>query len=287
MARSSAGESALHRHMRILSAFDTLRPFLTLTNIASATGMTASTVHRLVGDLEREGLLERMPDRTYRLGLRLWEFAAHSPGAPGLREIARTWLAAVHNRLRQHVQLGIRTGTDVLFIDRMSHPDGVVNMALIGGRVPLHASSTGLVLLAHAPQAAVDTVVATGMRVFTPHTIHTQAQLTEALQRVRADGFAVADGHLHEESRGVAVPVKGPDATVYAALSAVMPNDGTSPLPVIEILTIAAKGIEQGLREAYSPAPTLPGRYPQHGVSARSLEYIARMNHGHVEQGRS
>ena len=83
MARGSAGESVLHKHLRVLEAFDALRPFLTLTEIADAAAMPLSTTHRLVAELEREGLLERMPDRTYRLGVRLWEFASRTPGALG------------------------------------------------------------------------------------------------------------------------------------------------------------------------------------------------------------
>ena len=61
MARGSDGESVLHMHLRVLQAFDVLRPFLTLTEIVETTGLAVSTTHRLVAELEREGLLERMP----------------------------------------------------------------------------------------------------------------------------------------------------------------------------------------------------------------------------------
>ena len=141
MARGSAGESVLHKHLRILESFDAWHPFLTLTEIADAAGLAPSSAHRLIAELEREGLLERLPDRTYRLGVRLWEFASRTPGAVGLREIARPWLGAVHERVRQHVQLGVRAGRDVLFIERMSAQDAVLNATLIGGRIPLFASA--------------------------------------------------------------------------------------------------------------------------------------------------
>jgi len=285
VARSSAGESTLHRHMRVLSAFSPLQPFLTLSELARRTTMAPSTLHRLLGDLQHEALVERMPDRTYRLGLRLWELAAHTPGAPGLREVARSWLAAAHTRIGQHTQLGVLAGVDVLFIDRLSHPDGVVNTVLIGGRLPLHASSSGLVLLAHAPQATLDDVLAAGLHAYTPHTIRTRGQLEAALQRTRTDGYALSDGHIHEESRGVAVPVRGPDSSVYAALGAVVPNDGSSPLPVVEVLAIAAKGIEQALRDAYSANPSKPERQPLPGVSARSWDYMTLLRHRERQSG--
>ncbi|HEY6800634.1 MAG TPA: IclR family transcriptional regulator [Agromyces sp.] len=280
MARGSAGRSVLYRHLRILEAFDAWHPFLTLSEIADAAGLPRSSTHRLIGELEREGLLERLPDRTYRLGVRLWEFASRTPGAVGLREIARPWLGAVHERVRQHTQLGVLNGHDVLFIERMSTPDAVVNATLIGGRIPLHASSSGLVLLAHGDTALIAEVERGELRAYTPHTIGTAEQLRAVLHRVRADGYAVADGYIHEESRGIAVPVTGPSGAVYAAMGVVVPNDGASALPFVDLLRRAAAGVARDLATAYRPDV---GDHA-HGIRAlvtgsrRSLEYLETLS---------
>lgn len=273
MARGSAGESVLHKHLRVLDAFDAMHPFRSLSEIAESTGLAPSTAHRLVAELEREGLLERLPDRTYRLGVRLWEYAARTPGALGLRELARPWLGAVHARIRQHTQLGVLSGRDVLFVERMSTRDAVVNATLIGGRIPLPVSSSGLVLLAHAEPSLIDDVVAAGWPHHTPHTLRDGEELRRALARVRADGFAVADGHIYEASRGIAVPVPGPHGVVYAALGVVVPNDDTAPQATIELLTAAAAGIREALEQAYLPDGT--GNRPLLSTSTRSLEYFA------------
>jgi len=283
MARGSAGESVLHKHLRLLQVFDTLRPFLTLTEIADAAGMPLSTAHRLVAELEREGLVERMPDRTYRLGLRLWEFASRTPGALGLRELARPWLEAVHARVRQHTQLGVLAGRDVVFIERMSTRDAVLNATLIGGRTPLPVSSSGLVLLAHAAPALVDEVIAADWPAFTPATIRGGDALRARLRHVRADGFAVTDGQIHPESRGIAVPVRGPHHVVYAAIGVVVANDAASPQAAIELLTMAAAGITHALEEAYLPdrSATPDGTRALRGLvstSQRSLDYFASLD---------
>lgn len=282
MARGSAGRSVLHRHLAILEAFDAWHPFLTLSEIADAAGLARSSTHRLIGELEREGLLERLPDRTYRLGVRLWEFASRTPGAVGLREIARPWLGAVHERVRQHTQLGVLNGHDVLFIERMSTADAVVNATLIGGRIPLHASSSGLVLLAHGDPTLIAEVEGGELKAYTEHTISTAAQLRAAMHRVRADGFAVADGYIHPESRGIAVPVTGPSGAVYAAMGVVVPNDGASPLPYVDLLRRAAAGVARDLATAYRPDV---GEHT-HGIrslvtgSRRSLEYLESLSPG-------
>ncbi|NYF18527.1 DNA-binding IclR family transcriptional regulator [Microbacterium sp. AK009] len=181
--------------------------------------------------------------------------------------------------MRQHTQLGVLSGTDVLFIERLSTRDAVLNATLIGGRMPLHASSSGLVLLAFADPALVTEVVRQGLRVYTEHTLRTEKDLRARLRQVRADGFAVNDGHIHAESRGIAVPVSGPDGSVYAAVGFVVPNDGASPHPYIGLLRRAAAGIAKDLAEAYrADAEEHPlGIRSLVRGSERSLEYFEQL----------
>ncbi|WP_417510093.1 IclR family transcriptional regulator [Microbacterium sp.] len=282
MARGSAGESVLSKHLRVLDAFDALRPFLTLAEISDAAALAPSTAHRLVAELEREGLLERLPDRSYRLGVRLWEFASRTPGALGLRELARPWMNAVHSRIAQHTQLGVLNGLDVLFIERMSTRGAVVNATLIGGRIPLAVSSSGLVLLAHAGDDVVSEVIRVGWPHQTRHTLTDGAALRDRLRRVRADGYAVLDGHIYEESRGIAVPVFGPHGGVYAALSVVVPVEEASPAGAIEMLVVAAAGITRSLSDAYlsglvaAPDGSPAGIGPLVSTSLATVEYFAK-----------
>ncbi|GGA69307.1 IclR family transcriptional regulator [Pseudoclavibacter endophyticus] len=266
----------------MLDAFDALNPTRTLTEITRVTGMPHSTAHRIVGELVRERLLERGPERTYRLGLRLWEYGARTPGVVGLREAAQPWIAAANSRLRQHVQLGVRVDTDVLFIERMSANDSVVNASLVGGRVPLHASSSGLVLLAFGHRSIVEDVIATGMRRLTPHTIVEEGELRRTLRRIRNDGFGVTHGHIHLESMGVAVPVYGADGVVSASMGAVVKNTEGTPMAVIEILNVAAAGMTRTLQQqGGQPSLGPPG---SGNVSQRSWEVIETVHRSRADR---
>lgn len=275
MAHNSAGRSALQRHLAVLDAFDPLHPYLTLTDIARLAGLAPSTAHRLVSELTREGLLERLPDRSYRLGVRLWEYASRTPGAVGLREVARPWCEAVQRRVRQHTQLGILQGSDVLYIERLSQPDAVVNATMIGGRLPAHASSAGLVTLAHADDAAVDAVCGGPLRRYTSETIASEAELRAVLARIRTDGYVVTSGHIHLEARGIAVPVRGAGGRVIAALAVIVPNDAAPHRPIVDLLTAAAIGASRDLvRAAGETGEIAPETV---GISARSLAFIAEL----------
>lgn len=250
MANRSNGESVLQKHLRVLDAFDALHPRLRLTEIERRTGLAHATASRLVRELERSVLLERLSDGSFRLGMRLWEYASRTPGGLGLRELARPWMNALQGRVRQHVQLGVISGCDVLFIDRISAPDAVVNATLIGGRLPIALSSSGVVLIAHSSEQVMRTVIDAGWEPMTRFSFRDGEQLRQAAVRSRREGYAVLDGHIYEESRGIAVPVLGAEGTAHAALSVIVPNDAASPWPIIELLKVAAVGIARAIDQA-------------------------------------
>lgn len=243
MARGSAGETVLHRHLRVLGAFETRHPFLTLGEVASRAGLPPSTAHRLLAELEREGLVERGHDRTYRLGVRLYELASRTPGALGLRETARPFLIHVQSVVRQHTQLAVLAGADVVYIERFSAKDSAINHTIIGGRTPASVSAFGHAMLAYASPETVSSVVAAGFPAFTERSIRDEAGLRAALRRVRRDGFAMLPGHIHPDSAAIALPVHGPHGQVYASIGVIVPNDGASPLPHVEVLRAASASI--------------------------------------------
>ena len=150
MANSPTGESVLERADRILAAFTAEDSRLTGGRIAALTGLPTATAHRLARDMARQGWLERVEGGHYVVGTRLWELASRSSRELGLARAARPFMGDIHAVLRQHVQLGIVEGREVLLVERLSHPRAVPVRSAVAGRLPLHLSATGLVLLAHA-----------------------------------------------------------------------------------------------------------------------------------------
>ncbi|CAN7503718.1 IclR family transcriptional regulator [Pseudarthrobacter oxydans] len=250
MARASAGRSTLSRHLQVLGAFTTNVTFLTISQLSLRSGLPLATTHRLIAELVDQGLLERQDDRTYRLGVRLWELASRTPGALGLREIALPHLQEVHMTVRQHAQLGILQGRDALFLERLSWPDSVVNITIIGGRLPLHASACGLVLLAHASRDLQEEILSADLVKFTELTITSPVELRHLLSRVRQEGYSTSNGFIHPEVIGIAVPVYGIAGDVIAAISVIVPKDDKPVRPRVELLRNGSQRISAGLRAA-------------------------------------
>jgi DNA-binding IclR family transcriptional regulator len=248
MARSASGESVLTRAVRIIEAFTPDETVLSVTQIARRARLPPATASRLVAELEAHGLLSREPDRRVRIGVRLWELALCASPALSLREAAMPFMEDAHAVLGHHVQLGVLDGADVLFVERLSAPGAVINLTRIAGRLPLPVSSSGLVLLAFGGRELQQQVLAGPLSRYTARTLTSPAALRAALAEVRRQDFAALPGHVHEDALGIAVPVRDGQASVIAALAAIVPV-GTARQAVTGVLTTASRGLTRALAD--------------------------------------
>src|SRR5690606_28923428 len=108
-----------------------------------------------------------------------------------------------------------------------------------------HASSSGLVLLASAPAAVVERVLAAPLAALAPETIADPGALRRKLAEVRRLGHAIAPGSIEAVSTGIAVPVRD-RGTVVAALGVVLPR-GEEDDRIIGVLRAAAAEVEEAL----------------------------------------
>lgn len=243
MPRLHTGESVLARAARIVEAFGVGEETLTVSEIARRAGLHTSTTSRLIEALVGLRWLQRA-GREVRIGVRLWEVASRASPALGLREAAMPFMEDLQAVVGQHTQLAVREGVEVLFLERLSAPGAAVNYSRIAGRLPLHASSSGLVLLAHSPAELQEQVMAAPLRSYTDKTIRDPRLLRAALARVRRQGYALLAGHIYPETTGVAVPIRDQDQAVIAALSVIVPNDEAA-YAQVPALQAAARGISR------------------------------------------
>lgn len=247
MANSPSGDSTIDRLVRILETFSTDRTVQTAAEIGRRAGLPSSTAHRIVDDLVEAGLLERDEHHRVRLGMRLWELALRGSRALRLRQAALPFMERVQARLREHTQLAVLEQDEALFLERLSSPTSGANITRIAGRLPLHASSSGLVLLAYADADVVARVFAKPLQAVSAETITDAAALRRMLAEVRRRGHVVAPGSIESVSTGVAVPVRDETGAVIAALSVVLPRDSGTEAAAIEELTAASAGITKAL----------------------------------------
>ncbi|MGW3175204.1 IclR family transcriptional regulator [Streptomyces sp. NPDC001153] len=239
--------SAAERLLAVLAAFDHEHPALSLTDISRRAGLSLTTAHRLAGALTAWGALERDPSGTYHVGLRLWEVAALAPRGLGLRQLALPYLEDLYEATHENVQLAVRDGTEVVYIEWLSGRSAVGVHIRVGARRPLHATGVGLVLLAHAGPDLQEEYCTGPLAAFTPYTITDPRRLRRTLAEVRRSGAAVSERQVTEDALSVAAAVHGPGGDVVAAVSVVVPRAGAQVPALAPAVRLAARGISRAL----------------------------------------
>lgn len=236
--------------LSVLDAYTQGRAAFTLSELSRRTGLPLTTTHRLVGELERWGGLERGADGRYRIGLRMVELAALCPRGVGLRDVALPFMQDLYEATHQNVQLAVRDGIDGVYIERIAGREAVRVQTRVGAHWPLHATGVGLVLLAFSPPAVQEAVLAAPLRRFTTHTITDPAVLRRVLADVRRTGVSFSDRQIDEDAYSVGAPVYGSDGGCVAALSVVIGSDDPGRAGWGQAVRAAAIGISRRLRDA-------------------------------------
>lgn len=261
--------TAAMRVLAVLGAFGPGHRTLSLSEIARRAGLTLPTAHRLIRELVRWGGLERDADGRYSVGLRLLELAALAPRGLQLREAAFPYLDNLHEATRGNVHLGVRDGLEVVYVEALRARMRKPVSSRVGDRWPMHATGTGLVLLAHADRDLQAEVLSAPLERFTPLTVTDPAELRRRLARIRQTGVAVARGQITVDDLVVAVPVTGMDGQVTAAISVVVETDRARPRALARILletarslsrTLAGRGLPGDSGDAWFGAPPVRPR---------------------------
>lgn len=246
MARSLSGESLLSRVVRIYEAFGPDHQAVTLSELAQRSDLPLATASRLVNELIEYGWLRRDAQRRVCVGVRMWELASRAAPTLGLHDAAYPIMADLHAVVGHSVQLGVLQDREVLYIERLTAPRAVRNLVRVAGRLPLHATSSGMVLLAHSPRELQESVLASPLRALTPNTITNPDLLRATLGEIRRTGVAYCPGFVDELATGIAVPVRATGGRIIAALSVVVPNDASA-RTALPALQAAGRGISRQL----------------------------------------
>jgi DNA-binding IclR family transcriptional regulator len=250
---STSGATVASRVLALLYAFDERHRRLTLTELAQRAGLPVPTAYRLAGQLVTGGALVRRPSGEYVVGRRLWDLGLLAPVQTGLRQVAAPFLNDIHAATLATVHLAIRDGTQGLYLERVSGRASVPVVSRVGGRLPLHATGVGKVLLAHAPEDVQEAVL-TNLTRITPFTVVQPNQLRAQLARARRDGFATTAEEMTRGACSLAVPVSASSGSadsdgtqVVAAIGVVVPSLKRDRQRLLASLQVAAQGIKRSL----------------------------------------
>jgi DNA-binding IclR family transcriptional regulator len=226
-----------------------------VTEVADRADLPKSTAARLLASLVREGVVEQVPgDTSYRLGPRLVTLAARIRPARSLAALARPSLAELADTTGEAAGLSVREGDSAHYIEQVSSPNPVSVRDWTGSRIPLHAVSSGQVLLAYTAPTFVQRYLGRPMEAFTPRTLVSADALLDRMRAIRRDGYTWALEEFDEGISSVAAPVADASGEVVAAIhlhgpSYRFPAAGAEPALADQVVTAAAR-ISGNLRQA-------------------------------------
>ncbi|KQV11995.1 IclR family transcriptional regulator [Kitasatospora sp. Root107] len=246
---STTRSTAAGKVLEVLSTFDRERRSQTLSEIAQRAGLALSTTHRVVTELAGWGALERGEDGSWYVGLRLWEIASGCPRSQILRDVALPFMQDLYEATHENIQLAVREGTELVFVERIAGHRSVELVTMVGSRFPVGSTGMGRVLLAYAPREVQEEVLESPLRAWTPYTVTDPRTLRAQLDRIRREQVFVSDRQLSESTVAVAAPVRiGRTGPVSAALGIVIAARGANRASGLrEPLLRAAYGISDEL----------------------------------------
>jgi DNA-binding IclR family transcriptional regulator len=191
-----------------------------VTEIGKELGVHKSTAFRLLAALEARGFVEQAQDRgSYRLGLGVVRLAGAVTAQLDLSRQGHEACDRLAADLGETVNIAILDSNRAVNITQSRGAASIASHNWVGRQTPLHATSSGKILLAHAPSEVRAAVFAEPPQRFTDATVTGETELSAELDRARAEGWACTSEEYEVGLNAVAAPIRGADGAVIAAIS--------------------------------------------------------------------
>ncbi|MFC0529046.1 IclR family transcriptional regulator [Phytohabitans kaempferiae] len=220
-ADASSSVRSATRALHILEYVGAAGRGVRLAEIVNELDIPKTSAHSLIKSLVSINYLVPDQNRGYRLGLRVFELGTAVDITQALIEAGRPELLATSRATGCTCNLGILDGYHVFYVDKVQDSETRIQIVTrVGGRLPVHATAMGKVLLSGLTDHALDSWI--GGMTFEPlalRTVTDPAILREQVIAARTNGFAVDDEESHPNVVCVAAPVVDAAGKVIAAVS--------------------------------------------------------------------
>lgn len=244
--------TTLARGLLVLRSFTSERPEMTLSEVAATTSLSPAVARRCLNTLVHLGYVGKQGKR-FLLTPEVIGFASAFLESMNVEHVVRPHLQEVRDQTGDSSSLAVLSHQDILYLVHVSTNRMVRLGAGVGTRFPAYATSLGRVLMAMQSDAAVEHLL-DGMRPdkLTDKTVTSIPALRKILHQVRKQGYASIQDELDYGIVSVAVPVRGDDGTVVAAINCSTATSRVKETEMVRtrlpLLRRATAAIEQELR---------------------------------------
>jgi DNA-binding IclR family transcriptional regulator len=193
-----------------------------VSEVAVEIDVHKSTAFRLLGALEARGLVEQAGERgKYRLGFGIVRLAGAVTGRSDIAHQAHPICERLADDLGETVNIAVLQEHYVVNIDQVRGPSAVTAHNWVGELNPLHATSSGKILLAQlGAKRRAELIAEAGLERLTPQTVTSKSRLEKSLAEAREHGYAVTLEEYEVGLNAIAAPIRSQTGEVVAALTA-------------------------------------------------------------------
>lgn len=220
MTQTSPSIQVIDRAVQLLDAIATADVPATLKIVSAETALHPSTVHRILNALAAHGLVARGGDGAWRLGPKLRELAMRVEAQTDLREAARPVMEALRDALGETVNLTVREGDEVVYVDRVISHRMMRVEQVIGSRAPLHVTAVGKLMLGELGDVVIAAYAErTGLPAYTRKTLATVERLGNDIRRSLKRGYALDNEEAEPGVGCIGVLIRDASGQAVAGLS--------------------------------------------------------------------
>ena len=244
----------LQRGLEMLETLSAHPQGIALCDLTRAMGLPRTTAYNLLQTLVYLGYAVLSPNNgKYVLSSRTFEIGSawmrdqddYAPAAGGNA-------AGFSPALNETVHLGVRSGNEMLYIDKLDSTRAIRMTSRIGTRAPLYCTALGKALLSGMTDEQIRRLYGQEeLKAYTAHTITDVDRLLEQIGEVRRNGYAVEREENEPNVCCVAVPLCSAAGEAVYAMSVSAPSfrmEETELRRCVEMLTSVRQKLEPYLQ---------------------------------------
>ncbi len=248
----------ISKALKLLNEFSSSRPEIGLSEFKQISNQDKATVYRHLSELQENGFVEQnTTTKNYRLGPAVLRLAAVRERTFPMRAAVSTWVDDLSRQLGELVHVSLFQGD---FMSPLYHADIQIHGTRVyfdeAEMLPMHATSSGIAMLAFGPDEILQGVLAGHLEDYSDMTTTDPARLEDEVRQSRKNGYAISDQGFEKEVFSIATPIYGKELKIIGTLAVAV--------PISRMNKRMKKDIVKGLKEgSVNVSDALGGSIPE------------------------
>ncbi len=213
---------SVEKTLQIIEIMAESREPLRLQDIALKVEMPASTVLRLINTLVSCGYANQDSiTLRYSLSLKFMLIGGLVSSQTSIRDLAHPYLLELSKKCKESVCLAIEQDMEVVYLDVIDGPDGILKITQRIGKVaPLHSTAVGKIMMLNFDSKQLNQLISLkGLQSLTTNTITHKDALIRELEKIKIQGYAIDDEECELGARCISAGIKDYTGKYIAGIS--------------------------------------------------------------------